>query len=1804
MRQAMTVLLTLVLMLVILISPDIGIANQQGQADHESTVVNAGEGSVKSYANKWAVIPKTNKEVVVDGAFDEWTWRQHDAVLKDFVTAYHHETVGNGPEYHIAYDDQNLYIAGKFMRAEAEDLARIEFVITRSSSESTYYIVSIPVNESSRIISTNWSPDWRPGSTWHGVNITASAQALVEDEALGVWRLEVAIPLSSFNLSDPIGVGEEWGMNLIHIFDLNTRQLMSWIPVGTTELSDGSVEPGGNVRLSANVVDQSRLGSLFFGGLPGDIIPYIQNPSGRTWADSDWGLEYISFTKKRLVLTPSHQGPLQFQLQWKTPTGDWETLSDFDWSEDGSQVVLEFSHPEPLSDGLYQLSVLAMINNAANSIFSIFTFDRKDLIEAGLNLAGRQFPAQRTLIPVQPQPASVAVMDIMNRIPDQFGVPHVGLPEMPHLRPNISLYRLSDDGEYLIANETGTVYPNETYAETKVLSAINRKGEKVDYPYYEDAEGRKYFISANLWNQQLRVARADAAEITPSDPLGGARLLYRFAQKSEGFILRHHMEWNTYPVHAHSGPPYSSRTAYWSIWKGEELQHLDLFLNMYEEISKTDAFEVLSAEVGEDVREKILQELFLAPIDVILTRPMDMHNVDPYVWQRMVRMGKMFGIPDFIHIVVEWIENFLSSQFLSDGFWKEVTPAYHQQTVGNIIVAINALKGYSDPSGYISPRTGQRFDHLDMEQKYPGLSLMRTIANEMTYPNGKQVPIQDTWAHTNRVSLPNAGPLLMPAAGIGRLTVGNGNTQSQLYTMFTPKYGHNHWDPLNLVLFAEGQELIPDIGYTYTKYRQFASSTIGHNTVVVDSRNMDYNANSRDGGNIEQFVTVDGAFQVMRAAYPGAYSETSVYSREPWFVPFADGTGEKGYVLDLFRVSGGGRHEYTLHGDANLDAFFRTELSLTNFGPNLLPPGTVVQEPTNYQDFGSAEGHYPGYMYVRDVKQADLDGLDQYQLTLVTMDDNSGEQAKLSITGLLEEGENELYLGRSPSMRSTRLKGNNIQYDNDVEADKYDMPKFVLRRDGTDLDSTFITVMEPYRNINQPRIEVIERLLPDQAPTGAVAVKVTYGNTTDILLSNPEHPDQPLIVGDITLDGEMGLIRLVDGKVRDMYMVGGTLLAKGSRQINGFGAVSGTIIDTLRTTDGDPFNALITDAILPGAVSGRYVVVTHPDGSTSGYMIDQVMNETDRTTIVLAGHDPGFRISADGSSRQMFYPAKSWNGVHTLRVADVIKVEGLEPIGIGETGTLTGVVYDPDGFPISGAIVQITGYATTVQSDAGGNFTLSSVPVGWQRVTVVHPDYGRVISELVYVEMGQLVSLVVSLPDTMPPVLSDVTLAVAFGEPVTAMSSRNGYLYLVPEGTPPVAEVIENTASTAGGIRVPVLSGISTVLDTATVGTGRYLVYAIDENHRVSIPQLVHIVPTELTIIDDTNSLIMYSGSWIQLENPGYIEGTSRYSNTKGDYIEIPFYGKQAIVLGHRNNSGGLVDVYVDGVYQGEADYRHSQQILQEEIYNTGLLENGAHVIRLVVRGERSAGTSIYAQVRFDALRVLMEDELPPVLTNVTSGPLIVGDPVQATSNKDGMLYLVPSTTPSTRSAIEEAGNSLWGRSMTVTEAVYGSILTAGLSTDSYNIYAIDELGNVSISSDPIFILDPADTHIDSTSGVVIYVGNWRVLENPGYHLGSSLYANDQGDYVEISFYGKRAIVLGHRNNAGGLANVYVDGESKGIVDYFSSSLQLQDVIFDTGTLPESFHTIRIVARGERSGGTSAYTQIRFDALQLFVDEE
>lgn len=1332
------------------------------------------KGAVAFATDRWTVATRGKAAPKIDGTLDDPIWSDA-ATVGGFVTPYYLEAIDGEAEVKLAYDDAALYLAVRYTDpGGAASLAGIEILINTGSEG---FRVPVAVHEPD----VEFRNDWGPGLT----EVTGADLATGAVE--GGVTAELAIPFTALGGAEG-GDGAEWRINVILQHAMMTRPLSSWTPLRT---ATNSFQGGSSAAVRAEVAQHDRLGSVFLGAPPAADRPAPPEP----YPIKGGKLTYASFTEKVLAFDQDGIGPKdQVRLEWRSPGAGWAPVTDPRPERESRQMTIRFGHPSPVRKGQYQLKIIIERGDRRQPDgLAVLTFDRVALIRAGdsaITLPGRS--GKPTVI--KPAPASAEVERLIGWISDRNGFIFVGIPDQPQLHPN-NLYTFDpDDPDVLQSNYTDERYPNHPdYPEDKSITVTNRLGQQQEYRYYEDpGTGRRFFLTAQLWFRRREYVLNRLQDLAKADPLGAARVIHRFAQVYPGWVPTNEYPWFTRPTEPASLPINYYWGGTWSRWSASELNTFRNLPYAYAIIAETNAFDVLSDEVGEDVAAKIKNEMLLPSVEFYRSYVILYHNMDYTNAVGLIAMGKAFTDPSYIHETVEWAREYGRITYLFDGYYKENTLSYHNQATNGLVQVIDQLAGWTDPEGYASPRSGERFADLDLGAEVPVLANAIEVANRLAYPDGKLFPMNDTWANaTSGRPQHDLGAFLMPAGGVTRLargrtvdpsgyfgtifgfpeleitaqsvphteypdsgtiqldatTVGQsisfafeataadtfdldlqpfragsygryrvsvddtavgevefygsggvakfetvGSVQlvagahvitflgvgkndastnfklgvvqfalldeaaqaerdaaeeptgnpAQAYLVHSPKYGHHHYDPLSLAVFAEGQELLPDIGYTHTFYRQWTLSTLAHNTVVVNSKNMTTAGQAQHGGNVELLEFTDEAVQVMRAAEPDAYPETSEYVREVWQIGFDGDANNGGYLLDLFRVTGGDRHEYALHGDANRDATFAADAELAAYGPYLLPEGVQVREPTTENDQGDAEGHYYGYIYVRKVKRGEV-AAGAYGLRLNTVDAAGQNLAGARILGLSGDGAAELFLGESPSLRATRTVGTSKDTNN--EAVKYWLPTAVLRKDGSDLRSQFVTMIEPHGPGQQARVERIERIVPDQAADGSIAVKISYGDVTDLVLSSAD-PESPMTAGGASLTGKLGLVRIVGGTVTRLILIGGTALSHGSAQVTGDGPVTGKLTGVLRRPDGDAKNAFVTDVAVPETMIGKTLVVTHPDGKTHGYPIKAVSGQE----VEVDGIDPGFRFNDDGSTELQFLPFTRWTGDTTFRI--------------------------------------------------------------------------------------------------------------------------------------------------------------------------------------------------------------------------------------------------------------------------------------------------------------------------------------------------------------------------------------------------------------------------------------------------------------------------------------------------------------------------------------------------------------------------
>ena len=489
--------------------------------------------------------------------------------------------------------------------------------------------------------------------------------------------------------------------------------------------------------------------------------------------------------------------------------------------------------------------------------------------------------------------------------------------------------------------------------------------------------------------------------------------------------------------------------------------------------------------------ERVERDLFRNAAEQVLGNPEPYTNMSPTAWISLIRLGRAINEPRYIDEPASRLKRFLDEQFFYDGSWHEGSPSYHAQTVGGLA---NVLQALGDQPGLMEI----------VERSKAALMKMR-------FPDGRLVPVHDTWSFDKRGALEESKSYLLPALGHAMLGGGRGAEQTQFHITWSGGYGHQHADALSLLLFAHGRELLSDIGYTHTLQRAWAMSTAAHNTVVIDGTNQAmgsvnaptdgtlvwYEANS---GHMRS-VSVDG-----RRAYPAL---AKVYRRTLTVV-------DSSYAVDVFDVEGGHTHDYFLHGDADSSGVAEVAVPLSPLA-TLLPKEVEWRPARNGGDTGASAKPHWAYGHLRNLRSAKVNGT-----VSVSIKSNAGPAVRAT---LLAETDSQIVTGSNPAVRGAQ--------ENDSDLDQYSRPFLMLRHDAVNGRSRFVAVLEPVTGAS--RIESVERV---ELPGGGFAIKVKRAGVVDVIEYHADKPPSLRASERLALRAvEAGALQL-EGRAKSMPVAG------------------------------------------------------------------------------------------------------------------------------------------------------------------------------------------------------------------------------------------------------------------------------------------------------------------------------------------------------------------------------------------------------------------------------------------------------------------------------------------------------------------------------------------------------------------------------------------------------------------------------------------------------------------------------------------
>lgn len=357
--------------------------------------------------------------------------------------------------------------------------------------------------------------------------------------------------------------------------------------------------------------------------------------------------------------------------------------------------------------------------------------------------------------------------------------------------------------------------------------------------------------------------------------------------------------------------------------------------------------------IGEEERTRIEQNLLREGTKLLVADSV-INNKSMANRSAAGLVGLAIGDPELVRFGMDGFDQTVNDWFLPDGGTPE-SPAYALMALGGIDEFAQALKGYSDPEGYLDAN-GKRHDHFDpyrdtqygkiwegmfltlqgdlryppFADSYPDSQLGARFAELMAdnYPENAQyfsllhailggdwsrpyAPFALYHADPNResravstLSLPSH---LFPALKLGFLRTGADGRESLLLLSASDWGAHHHRDSLNLYYWKNGRELWSDLGYLWDHPdKDKTVRTLAHNTVLVDQK--DQIASGRVG-EVRFFLNTEHV-KAMQAA-SNAYANAKTYERTAILVDHGDG---RNYVVDIFRVEGGTTQDYVYHG--------------------------------------------------------------------------------------------------------------------------------------------------------------------------------------------------------------------------------------------------------------------------------------------------------------------------------------------------------------------------------------------------------------------------------------------------------------------------------------------------------------------------------------------------------------------------------------------------------------------------------------------------------------------------------------------------------------------------------------------------------------------------------------------------------------------------------------------------------------------------------------------------------------------------
>jgi hypothetical protein len=683
----------------------------------------------------------------------------------------------------------------------------------------------------------------------------------------------------------------------------------------------------------------------------------------------------------------------------------------------------------------------------------------------------------------------------------------------------------------------------------------------------------------------------------------------------------------------------------------------------FDAIYDSRALGQLSQEKGYDVRAHIKTDLFgnigdfiaqRVPVSVAIATNLS----GPFT--TLAQVARVTNRPDFMEWMADYLDQTLRRKIMRDG----TLPEGAGYSYGYITENLDAARQARDYFLTREPVTPILQQLKPKSSEYVGLlQFGQAQWNALRTPDGRQAAFGDTTFNT--VTARNRGVSgLLPAYGHLALGTGTGASAVQLNQNFSDDSNHMRADVTAFALFANGDEQLGNVRYfNGTPGRQWGEQILEKNAVTIDRTAMSRgswtvgNNNHRfTSGNLTLFEPGLDGLGVSEVDGQRAYTNKASRYQRVMMLNTTDLA--RPYAVDIFRVTGGRTHDYTLHGAIRFDQTWETNVPLVA-DPALYPmleAGETWVEPT------SSGSSFPYYGFWREVSKGAAPG--DFHVTYRDTDAAKRRDVRLWVT---DGGMADVYLGKTPI--GDRVNGEPPNFY------KFWRPSLILRRRisaGTQ-ESLFASVVEPLKN-GASAIQSVQRLPLAGGGLDAVALRVTFTDgRVDTVLVNLQNAriagasggsaTVATADGRYSLTGRIGVHTLGSAGERGWSVAARDFQFAGAGLGDAAPVFEGAITGFVRKASGAVGDAFVTTAPLPeaAALRGRllslryetYRVVNNTsiqNGISETFEIDRIERVGDATYVYLT-RDHQLVLGDDGKLREQIAPERTFEGPFTFQIA-------------------------------------------------------------------------------------------------------------------------------------------------------------------------------------------------------------------------------------------------------------------------------------------------------------------------------------------------------------------------------------------------------------------------------------------------------------------------------------------------------------------------------------------------------------------------